>query len=365
MLDSLSNVAGRCKDRINSMRSLNEKHLDDFSSESSVEIDIPPKGGATLSLPAKPLAPMIGADPIIKTFFEGKNSNDNYYEWVDSPPRQLSKRVAKQHDRVAIKVYKVKDISKPVMSGRFSLKHHMLEIQNANLVAALKDIVKKENCHLEATETAQFTEPFRPLYFCQDDIAALLKTDAKEGTSLRPQVQLLLKAMSDMFGGVKKQVAHLQSSGLISYDLAWTYFKKDNMMYAPGKDCERIYKIVDTTYRIKPTPLMYIHAKEITFDGEAFAWKKVRIEISPWIGNKPLLELSHYPLEFHPDPDSIKERLTARAKKVLDYQTLRYCMYTGIGLYTDERGVEKHNVSVSKYFDSQCILTNTRSIVVF
>jgi hypothetical protein len=53
-------------------------------------------------------------------------------------------------------------------------------------------------------------------------------------------------------------------------------------------------------------------------------------------------------LTFAEDPELIKARLTARGKKVLQYQGLTYCDYEGLGLFTEEaaniRG-EKHNVA--------------------
>jgi hypothetical protein len=150
--------------------------------------------------------------------------------------------------------------------------------------------------------------------------------------------------MAEIFANVRKPVKQLQASGLISYKLAWTYFPKDCIVYSPGKDCERIYKIVDTVSQTKPKKLV-VRAKEIVFDGSKFVWKDVQFCLPPWTGNKPIDELSHFPLEFHKDPESVQARLRERGKKVLDYQGLKYSSYTGLGLYVTDEGTEKHNVS--------------------
>jgi hypothetical protein len=300
---------------------------------------------AELAKKQEQLENQTGVDPVVKTFYEGKNSNATYFEWVDAPPRQVSKRVAKQNDRVAIKLYKTKDLSKPVLSGRFALKPYMMEIQSPILLAALRDIVAKEGIHLELSETLMVKEPFRALYFCHDEITALHRS-TPDHSALKLQLQLLLKVMADIFVNVRKPVRQLQAAGLINFRLAWTYFPKDCIVYCPGKDAERLYKIVNTSYQCEPKPpRLMMEAREIAFDGSDYVWQKVAFGMSPWEGNKPVTELQYYPLEFHPDPESVKKRIGERGARVLDYQGLRYCMYTGLGIFEDERALEKHNVS--------------------
>src|SRR5580700_3791610 len=117
--------------------------------------------------------PTFGTNAIVKTFYEGPNSGCGYFNWVETPPKQLKKKVALAYDRVAIKVYKVKDGDKPTISGRTPLKIHMIQIQSPILIDAIKDIVKEENVFLESSEVASFEAPFKPLYFCYDKIMAL------------------------------------------------------------------------------------------------------------------------------------------------------------------------------------------------
>ena len=125
-----------------------------------------------------------------------------HIDWVDTPPRQLSKRAARMHDRTAIRVYKILDREKPALNGRHALKYYSIELQNHTLIEALKDILKKEDVHLDANDNAKFQHPFMPLYFCHDDIRAAF-SDAKDGTVLKEQLSLLLKVLADIFNGVK------------------------------------------------------------------------------------------------------------------------------------------------------------------
>jgi hypothetical protein len=336
--DKMSDWKEDWKDRLHNLR-----HRGDYFDDTDSSSDDPKN--------PKPMS-TAGMDLTVKMFYEGRDSQPNFYNWVETPPKQASKRTVVAHNRVAIKVYKIKDQEKPVINGRWALKYHQLDVQNPVLIECLKDIVKKENVHLEASEVAIFRYPFRPLWFCWPDIEAAHRR-AGEGSTLKEQtltqqLALLLKVMGDIFGGMKKHLQSLQSSGLISYKYAWTYFPKDSIVYSPDKDCERLYKVEDTEIKTRPntsTQYLAINCKEITFDGESFVWQDAALEIDRFVGNKPVTELDHYPLKFHEDPEHVKATLAERGKKVLDYQGLKYCQYEGLGIYIEGQKVERHNVS--------------------
>jgi hypothetical protein len=343
----LEDLSRSVREKIAALTHSNEKHVNDFSSESEFSI-IDEKNDAQKQSKAKAAAKELentsGIDPIVKTFYEAAEPIEGQFNWSEIPPRQMSKRVAMKHDRIAIKVYRVKDHDKPVISGRHALKYHSIELQNHALISALKDIVKKEGVFLDVSEVARFTEPFRPLYFCAEEIAALYKLTPEE-SPLKVQLLLLLKLMGDMFGATRNQVRQLQANNLISYKLAWTYFPKDSMAYRPGKDCESVYKVVNTVYKTRPCPHLHVDAKEIVFDGTAFAWVKTEFVIPAWAGNQPITDMPVYPLEFHKDPETVKARMIERGKRALDYQSLHYCLYTGVGYLIQGKKLEKHNVS--------------------
>ena len=315
------------------------RDIDDITADSLLSDDDPKKPTVSSKDPS------FGADAIIKTFYEGKNSDASYFDWVDYPPKQMSKSQAKAQDRVAIKTYKVKDRDKPSMAGRYPLKYHMIEIQNPTLVAALEPILKKENVYLDVNETASFTQPFRPLYFCQDDIMALYKsTPADE--ALKGYLNLLLRLMDDMFGDVRTRKRHLQASGLVNFKLAWTYFPRGTIVYSYGRNSELLCQVEETSYR-KTThgSVFVITGKVLTFNGDAFVWQESELETPAFEGNKPVRELLHYPLEFNPDRDDVRRRMLARGRRVLDLQGLTYCTYNGIALYQEgKEKLEKHNV---------------------
>ncbi|KAK0102745.1 hypothetical protein ONS95_006343 [Cadophora gregata] len=285
-----------------------------------------------------------GTSASVKVFYEGKKSHGGHYDWVETPPKQLNEKVAKANNRVAIKIFKIKDHEQPTISGRTPLKVHSIELQSAILVAALKDILKPQGMYLETSEPARFQEPFKPLFFTYDKIIALHGRTKSNGV-LKQHLNLLVQVMDEMFGSFMEHLKHLNASGLISYKLAWTYFPKHTMIFYGTKDCERICRVTGTNYVCHPHPALNVDCEEIAFDGESFDWMPVQVQTPAFGGNRPVTDLPCYPISFHDNPETVKERLTARAIKALEYQGLTYCDYTGVGLLATQCGLQRHNVT--------------------
>ncbi|OHE94889.1 ATPase [Colletotrichum orchidophilum] len=287
--------------------------------------------------PAK--SPTFGVDATVKTYYEGKNSCNGIYDWVDFPPKQMSKKAAESQDRPAIKVYKIKDVEKPVMGGRYSLTYHQVVIQNLTLVAALEPIFKKEDVHLDPSDTATFEAPFRPLFFCYDEILDLYKTT--DDSSLKGYLQLLVRTLDDMLGETREKKRKLQASGLINFKMAWTYFPRDSVVYSSARNTELLCKVEDTAYaRTEEGVFLNINCKILNFNGESFVWADQQLQIPKFEGNRPILDLTHYPVQFHLNKEEILQKTLARGKKVLDLQGLSYCTYNGIAVGPKS----KHNV---------------------
>ncbi|KAF5022484.1 hypothetical protein F66182_5456 [Fusarium sp. NRRL 66182] len=290
--------------------------------------------------------PSFGAHSVVQTLYEGKDSVPmrNDWDWQGFPPKQFSKSVSRARDRVAIKVYKIKDLDKGAISGRCPLKYYQVDVRNPLLVAALEPILKKENIHLDVHDIATFKEPFRPLWFCQDEIRDLYR-ETQQNDPLKGFMQLFLRVLDDIFRDLKVKQRNLVAKGLIDFRTAWTLFPRDSTAYSYGVNSDFIAKVDGTEYETNDgVDQLVLTAKAMDFNGEEFVWTKRPLTISEFNGNKPIRDLRHYPFDMHPDKRSIMDRLLARGRKVLDLQGLTYCSYNGIALYPREQGVEKHNV---------------------
>ncbi|CAI6088248.1 unnamed protein product [Clonostachys chloroleuca] len=284
--------------------------------------------------------PSFGADASVKTFFEGPKSQPGLYDWVDYPPRQLSKAAVRVHDRVAIKIYKVKDKTKPAISGCAPLKYYQIEVQNLLLIAALTPIVKKENMILAANCPAVFDCPSRALWFGQDEIKATYEA-LEDSSTLRNPLQLLIRVLDDMFAELKVKQKQIKSTGLVDFKTAWTLFPKGSSVYSYSINSEVLIKVESTTMM---GAKMLIEGKALTFNGREYVWEDRVLPLPYFSGYKPVTELPHCPLEWLPDAAKIKARCIARGKKLLDFQGIRYCCYNGLGIQTCRGQAKRHNV---------------------
>jgi hypothetical protein len=60
------------------------------------------KGPSAVALPVSDRDVEFGINAMVKTLYAGKNSCGGIYDWVDSPPKALSKKISKAHDRVCL-----------------------------------------------------------------------------------------------------------------------------------------------------------------------------------------------------------------------------------------------------------------------
>ncbi|KAL2263308.1 hypothetical protein VTK26DRAFT_7361 [Humicola hyalothermophila] len=296
----------------------------------------------------------VGTNLSVKTLYEGSGSHGDSYDWVDYPPKQLSKSAARAQDRVAIKVFKVKDLSKPVMSGRYSLRYHMIQVQNPLLVECLGEVLKKQDAHLDASDIATFHHPFRELYFGYDDIAAKYRSldETDPSSPLKPFLLLLVRLLDEVLGDTRQKVAALRAEGLITHKLAWTLFPRGATVVSwAGVDgsCEVLFKVTGTSYvNVAGAEWLAVEGQVVRFDGRRFVWDDTTVRIPPFAGCRPVAELPAYPLEYYKSdsesPGGLKERLAARGRKVLDYQGLTYASYSGIAIQRCNNKVQRLNV---------------------
>ncbi|KJR86328.1 AAA family ATPase [Sporothrix schenckii 1099-18] len=298
-------------------------------------------------------ASVLGSSLIVKTLYEGTNVGDNFTNWQDYPPRQLSKSASKVQDRVAIKLYKIKDKNKPVLDGRFAMKYHQIDIQSPLIVQALAPILRdREDHHLDPDETATFHAPFRPLYFCYDAIVdklrALQPQTEPADAALHPFLKLLVCVLDQLFAEVRTKRRTLLERGLLSFEHAWAYFPRHAIVRSHGLNGDVLSRVLDTSYvQVMGAKVFVLRVQVLRFNGEAFVWQKEELKVEHFAGNRPILEFDHYPLEHLPADEqaALKTRLAARGRLVLDCQGLEYRHYTGVGMHVNEQcTVAKHNV---------------------
>lgn len=343
-LNYISETLWRLRYKLQHLGQSGDRTLADFSpSTKTTGLKSDSGDNSTANKPA-----YLGTSISVKTLYEGPNSYRDEYDWVDYPPQQLSKSAVKAQDRVAFKVFMVKDKEKPVISGRSSLRYHKLQIQSPLLIAHISEILQKQDVHLDV-KNACFEHPFRKLYFAYDDIVAKYRAceNNEEGNQVKPFLLLLIKLLDEIVAETRAEVKQLRDNGLVSFKLAWAYFPKNTTVIQWAGNCELLCKVDDTLYEVgnkSNTVALIIKGKVLRFTGIAFQWDECELSIPHFSGNLPITKLPAYPLEFHSAREEIVTRFIARGRKVLDYQGLSYVNYIGIALHGEGKNMCKDNV---------------------
>ncbi|KAM3435647.1 hypothetical protein NHJ13734_005454 [Beauveria thailandica] len=288
----------------------------------------------------------VGGDPVSKIMYEGPKSYFDSYDWVDCPPKQISKATAREHGRVAIIVFKVKDHEKRCISGRLPLKYHAIEVQNLAVVSALASVFKKQDYYISETETAIFEAPFHLLFFCQDEIKQLSAGLAADD-ELAPYLRLFVNTMNPILRDIHTKLNSLSGSGLISFATVWTLFPRGATVYSTDLESEFLCKVLKAEYSSLSADEQYLQicVKVIRFNGDSFVWTTKMLRLNSFSGNKPIKQLRHYPVEHHSDMAGVYDRLQQRGKMMLDLQDLQHRSYNNVALHWhDSKTFTKHNV---------------------
>ncbi|CAI4217141.1 unnamed protein product [Parascedosporium putredinis] len=252
----------------------------------------------------KPQEPETGVHAKVKYYYEGKDSNPGaeLYNWADYPPKQMSPAAVKNFDMFAITVFKIKDRDKVALGNRFPLKTHKISVFNRQLIATLAPIVKEEGCHLDLNAHAEA---------------------APHNDPVKPHLELLIKVLDDAFSDMRPKLASLKEARLINYRLAWAYFPTGCIIHTHTKNAEILAKVDGpASYTAEG---MNLDAKVLEFNGDSFGWRKCPLQIRPFTGNKPIIDLPITP-------------------RMLDLQGLCYRSYNGLAVHINNGEVETHNV---------------------
>ncbi|GAO19237.1 hypothetical protein UVI_02060490 [Ustilaginoidea virens] len=274
-----------------------------------------------------------GLIPKIRAFYEVHGCEKESTGWVSEPPKELSSFAAREHDGVAIKVFKARVEDKLAAYGSTTPKYFAVQVQNPALVDALKRILReKMGRHLDAEHRLEFFEPFTDLWFCRDEIANL-RTMEQERTRLMPYLQLLLNVMNDMFSTLSYRYKFIHATGFVDFHTAWTLFPRGCQVYTHEETSELVCKIRSVEYQ--PTNgVCYLVAEieYLTFSGTGFVWVSATLRMAEFKGNMPITEMLFFPLQLHPQKDAVFSRLVARGKKMLNLQGVECRCYDGIAL---------------------------------
>ena len=111
----------------------------------------------------------------------------------------------------------------------------------------------------------------------------------------------------------------------------WMVFRPGDYCYTKVGEVESVTKIrhISHSGSFSPGSRWSICGERISYDGRDFGYANHSMAIRSYDGYKPLIDLPAKPLNYHPDKNSIIERMVQRGKKYISLDGIHHREYDG------------------------------------
>ncbi|PSR82533.1 P-loop containing nucleoside triphosphate hydrolase protein [Coniella lustricola] len=176
----------------------------------------------------------------------------------------------------------------------------------------------------------------------------------KKEAKLLEEKRRLLKAMIEYidrdYEGIKNSLYPLLEHGLITFDLLWALWKPGTFAYGTtygSAEHPRALKVegAEKRHNLTKGPSYLVFASHLDYDGKNFGTSGFLNEIDEFQGTKKITSLACYPLEYHPNEESLRLELIERGKKFVALSGVHYKFHRGMAYFKKKKGVGKVNVN--------------------
>lgn len=165
------------------------------------------------------------------------------------------------------------------------------------------------------------------------------------------QCKLLLGYIDEDYEATRKALKPMIKAGTITFDLVWALFKPNTIAYTPtytNKDDPRCFK-VDSTFEeeswMSGQKSWVVDGRYLEYDGKVFGLGDYHVSIPAFKGHKKITSLATYPLQYHQDPEGIKQQLIARGKKFVALQGMNFRALKGIAYMKHKCTIIRFNIN--------------------
>jgi hypothetical protein len=148
----------------------------------------------------------------------------------------------------------------------------------------------------------------------------------------------------------------LLEEGEISYELLWAILQPGSILVDPNtrslepqllvfEGAHVVKGHVNPYTRSEDRPHWLVRARHINHNGEQLGWGQRTFKIYEFPGSKEITSLDVFPLDFHSDPDGVRQRAIERGKAYFSLLEPSCRQYNGFGTHTVYEGskwVEKN-----------------------
>ncbi|KAI0534603.1 P-loop containing nucleoside triphosphate hydrolase protein [Xylaria digitata] len=249
----------------------------------------------------------------------------NKVTWTDELPDDLEEAAEDEEtEKYALLVR-----NKKSEDSRKKLEIDSIVIQSPLIKNVLHDVLKDYPGVTTTLSRLIFSAPFSPFVHRRHELIEALNGEHDEET--KSHLTLLKDILDAELKDVIAATDDYIKNKVVTYEHIWTLFRPGSMIYASRFGKAVAVRLVSGKFiqHQQLGPCYQLKCDRVDWDGSRFGYDVSPHFVPAFEGTLPITELECFPLSYHPDEKSVKEKLIARGRQFESLAGYHYKSYRG------------------------------------
>lgn len=172
------------------------------------------------------------------------------------------------------------------------------------------------------------------------------------------QLKCLLEYIEEDYSEVEKALKSLLDVGCITFDLLWSLFRPNEIIYTStynATDEPRAFRVTSISKKCSLLDETWyeIQGEYFDFHGDMFGFSDIAVEIKSFSGMRRITSLPCYPVSYLTDKNAIERQLISRGRRFVELAGMNYKSYTGPGFTESDGEIIKVPITFKVMIDPQ------------
>ena len=173
--------------------------------------------------------------------------------------------------------------------------------------------------------------------------------EESQNKTLVSHLTLFIDYISTDYAPTARRLYPLLAHHEITFDLLWALFLPNTLVYTvcAGSNEPRCLKLdwAEQKETMDRGRFFQLDCHYVDYDGKTFGEANAVLEIDEFRGVKRIDSLGVFPLAYHEEEETVREKLIQRGRKFGSLKGMHYKFYKGIAFFRRKRGVVRVNVN--------------------
>ena len=188
----------------------------------------------------------------------------------------------------------------------------------------------------------------------------------QDATELK-HLGLLADFIKSKYASTTDRLIPLLENGEITYDLLWTLFKPNTIVYTTCLDTEKSlcfrFDMGEEQTTTNDTTYFHMRCPYLNSDGAVFGEVSTALGIEKFAGVKQIIKLAAFPLAYHPRKGEMRTGLVERGRRFVFLLDVHHLEYNGNAFFMEKGGVVEVSVKDRIIIDAAFFRENNPNYV--